>query len=317
MSGFFFACEGTDMPLPKPREDEEKQKFVSRCMSELKEEYPDNPQRLAICFSQWRKRESGDGPMSRSWYEIRDAADVAEVMLYDAIGAFGVTAAQFVKDLQGIRAKAINLRVNSPGGDVFDGVAIYNSLKDHKATVNVVVDGLAASSASFITQAGDSVLMATGATMMIHEPFGMTLGDSADHAKMSETLDKMGGTIASLYAGRAGGDEGFWRGKMKDETWYRAEEAVAANLADGLVHTPKAQAPVGIFNLSKFKHVPEWLNQEIPKPEPEPAPEPVPADTSLLEAMREGIGQVYKKHEIPPHDYKSDIREGILEAQKG
>ena len=241
--------------------------------------------------------------MSRRWYEIRDAGDVAEVMLYDEIGAFGVTAAQFVKELQGIRAKAISLRVNSPGGDVFDGVAIYNSLKDHKATVNVVVDGLAASAASFITQAGDSVLMATGAVMMVHEPFGMTLGDSADHAKMSETLDKMGGTIASLYAGRAGGTEDYWRGEMKAETWYRAEEAVAAKLADGLVHASQAQAPAGIFNLSKFKHVPEWLNQEVPEPTPEPEPIPAP-DTSIIEAIHE----VVKKRELPDYDFALAFR---------
>lgn len=309
------------MPLPKPREDEEKSEFIPRCMRELSEEFPDSKQRAAVCYSQWRKSEEEDrsGPMGKSWYEIRDAnKDVAEVLIYEEIGGWGITAGQFVKDLQAIKARTINLRVNSPGGDVFDGVAIYNALKGHKAAVNVVVDGLAASSASFVTQAGDSVLMATGATMMIHEPFGMTLGDAADHAKMAETLDKMGGTIASLYAGRAGGDEDFWRGKMRDETWYRAEEAVNAKLADGLVQTAQNAKPAGIFNLSRFKNVPEWLNQQPPpEPKPEPIPEPIPDDNPILEALREGVGSIYKKHEIPPHDYKGDIREGIKEALKG
>ncbi|MCJ7510760.1 MAG: Clp protease ClpP [Dehalococcoidia bacterium] len=200
--------------------------------------------------------------MNRTWYEIRDAADgAAEVLLYDEIGSWGITAAEFVKDLRGIKANTINLRVNSPGGDVFDGVAIYNSLKSHKAAVNVVVEGLAASSASFITQAGDTVLMAAGSTMMIHEPHGLTMGDAGDMAKMAETLDKMGDTIASLYAGRAGGTEAEWRDRMRAETWYRAQEAVTANLADGLVQTAQARNQMGIFNLSQFRNVPDWVPQ--------------------------------------------------------
>ncbi len=206
--------------------------------------------------------------MKQSWYEIRDAAPgVVEVLLYDEIGSYGITAKDFIKDLQRIKANNINLRVNSPGGDVFGGVAIYNSLKGHKAAVNVVVDGLAASSASFITQAGDTVLMAEGSTMMIHEPNGMTLGDAGDHATMAEALHKMGDTIAAFYAERAGGTEAQWRERMQAETWYRAQEAVDAKLADGLVQSAQARNPAGIFNLSKFKNVPEWLTQDEPPAE--------------------------------------------------
>jgi len=203
--------------------------------------------------------------MKQSWYEIRDAArGVVEVLLYEEIGSFGVTAKDFIKELKGIKANTINLRVNSPGGDVFDGVAIYNALKTHSATVNVVVDGLAASSASFITQAGDTVLMAEGSTMMIHEPNGLTVGDAAEHSKMTETLNLMGDTIASLYAGRAGGTEAEWRGRMQAESWYRAQEAVDIKLADGLVQSAQARNPAGIFNLSKFHNVPEWLQDAPP-----------------------------------------------------
>lgn len=201
--------------------------------------------------------------MKRTWYEIRDAAgSTVEVLLYDEIGSWGIAAAEFVKDLQRIKANTINLRVNSPGGDVFDGVAIYNSLKNHKAAVNVVVDGLAASSASFITQAGDTVLMAEGATMMIHEPHGMVLGDAEDMEKMGETLGKMGDTIASLYAARAGGTEAEWRKRMRAETWFRAQEAVDAKLADGLIDGQQPQNRVGIFNLSNFENVPDWVPQD-------------------------------------------------------
>lgn len=200
--------------------------------------------------------------MKGNWYEIRDGKnDVVEVLLYDEIGPWGVSAQEFVKELQAINAFAtINLRVNSPGGDVFSGIAIYNALKNHGATVNATVDGLAASIASLITQAGDTVLMATGATMMVHEPNGMTMGDAEAHSKMVETLDKMGGTIASIYAARAGGTEAEWRGRMQEESWYRAQEAVDIKLADGLVEIAENRNPPGIFNLSKFKHVPEWMS---------------------------------------------------------
>lgn len=201
--------------------------------------------------------------MKRSWYEIRNAGDsTVEVLLYDEIGTWGITAKDFVKDLRGIKANTINLRVNSPGGDVFDGVAIYNALKHHPAAVHTVVDGLAASSASFITQAGETVLMAEGSTMMIHEPHGLTLGDAQDHDKMRETLDKMGDTIASLYATRAGGTEAEWRDRMRAESWYRAQEAVDIHLADGLINGQGPQNRVGIFNLSKFRNVPDWVAQD-------------------------------------------------------
>jgi ATP-dependent protease ClpP protease subunit len=198
--------------------------------------------------------------MKQSWYEIRNAKDEeAEVYLYDEIGSWGITAKDFADELKGIKAKTITLRINSPGGDVFDGIAIYNVLKNHPAEVHAIVDGLAASSASFISQAADTVLMATGATMMIHEPYGMTMGAAADHAKMAETLNKMGDTVAAFYASRAGGTEAEWRDRMRTESWYRAQEAVDINLADGLLESAKDQVRVGVFNLSRFRNVPDWL----------------------------------------------------------
>jgi len=293
------------MPLPKPREDEEKNEFVSRCMSELKEEYPDKAQRAAVCYAQWRRKDD-----VKSWYEIRNATEEeAEILIYDEIGYWGVTASDFVKELNGLKAKTITLRVNSPGGDVFDGVAIYNALKRHPASVHAVVDGLAASSASFITQAADTVLMATGSTMMIHEPHGMTMGDAADHAKMSEVLDQMGDNIASFYAGRAGGDEPLWRSRMKVESWYRAQEAVDIGLADGLVGN-KTENRVGIFNLSKFSNVPDWVPQAVAPPIEEPEPEPIPEPSPITEGLREGVAQVVKRPGLPPFDFREAVKAG-------
>ena len=307
------------MPLPKPNKDEDKPTFMGRCMSELKEEYPKQDQRVAVCLTQWSK---GTEDSMKSWYEIRNAtAETAEVLLYDEIGGWGITASDFAKELQGVKAKIINLRINSPGGDVFDGVAIYNALKNHPAAVHAVVDGLAASSASFISQAGDTVLMATGSTMMIHEPNGMTMGDAQDHAKMAETLDKIGDTIASFYAMRAGGDEALWRSRMRAESWFRAQEAVDIGLADGVVGG-KAENRVGIFNLSSFKNVPEWVPQAITPPIDEPQPEPTPEPLSpspIAEALREGVREVVRDPgEVARKAASalSALREGIEEVVK-
>jgi len=258
----------------------------------------------------------------KTWFEIRNAAsETAEVLLYDEIGTWGVTATDFAKELQGVKARTINLRINSPGGDVFDGIAIYNALKNHPAAVHAVVDGLAASSASFIAQAGDTVLMATGSTMMIHEPHGMTMGDASDHAKMAETLDKMGDTIASFYAIRAGGDEPLWRARMRSESWYRAQEAVDIGLADGVVGG-KAENRAGIFNLSKFSNVPDWVPQAvappIEEPKPEPTPEPLPP-SPVAQALREGVREVVRDPGETARKTAaslSALREGIEEVVK-
>src|SRR5512146_1535608 len=119
--------------------------------------------------------------MTRSWYEIKNAAaPEADIYLYDEISSWGVTADQFVKDLNGVKSSAINLFVNSPGGDAFDGMAIHAALSRHPATINATVDGIAASSASFIVQAADRIVMSKGSTMMIHEPYGMTIGSASD-----------------------------------------------------------------------------------------------------------------------------------------
>jgi len=307
------------MPLPKPNKDEDKPAFMSRCMSELKEEYPEQPQRVAVCLAQWSK---GTEDSMKSWYEIKDVGgDTAEILLYEEIGSFGIPAKEFVNQLQSVKAKTINLRINSPGGDVFDGVAIYNALKSHPAAVHAVIDGLAASTASFISQAGDTVLMATGSTLMIHEPHGMTMGDASDHAKMAEALDKMGDTIASFYAGRAGGDEPLWRSRMRVESWYRAQEAVDIGLADGVVGG-KAENRAGIFNLSSFKNVPDWVAQAIVPPIDEPQPEPTPEPLSLspiAEALREGVREVVRDPGEVARKAASSLsalREGIEEVVK-
>jgi ATP-dependent Clp endopeptidase proteolytic subunit ClpP len=178
-----------------------------------------------------------------SWYRvIRDEAGPTRVDIYDEIGGHwlfgGVSAADFVADLAQISGD-LEVHINSPGGDVFDGLAIYNSLAQRPGNVKTVVDGLAASAASFIAQAGTQREISPGAMVMIHEASGVCMGNSADMRELADLLDKVSGNIASLYATHSGNPDG-WRDAMQAETWYTAQEAVDAGLADGLSERPAA-----------------------------------------------------------------------------
>jgi ATP-dependent protease ClpP protease subunit len=134
------------------------------------------------------------------------------------------------------------LHINSGGGDVFDAVAIYSGLRNHKATVNVAVDGIAASAASFIAMAGDTVGIEKPARMMIHDASGLVIGNASDMRDMAELLDDVSDTIAEIYADRAGESTDTWRGRMKSETWYSAQQAVDAKLADSIIGNKPAEA---------------------------------------------------------------------------
>src|SRR5262245_8969950 len=166
------------------------------------------------------------------WYRITNKADAAEVYIYDEIGYWGTTAKDFVDELHAVTAPRIDLHINSPGGDVFDGVAIYQALKDHPAEVISQVDSLAASAASFIAMAGPRIVMTRNATMIIHDAFGIGIGNAADMRDRADRLDKVSENIADIYFQRAGGTVTAWRDAMRAETWYSADEAVAAGLAD-------------------------------------------------------------------------------------
>jgi ATP-dependent Clp endopeptidase proteolytic subunit ClpP len=204
-----------------------------------------------------------------SWYRVirNDAAGAAtRVDIYDEIGGHwlfgGVSAVDFVNELSQIDGD-IEVHINSPGGDVFDGLAIYNSLAQRPGKVTTIVDGLAASAASFIAMAGTQRLICPGAMMMIHEASGVCLGNAADMRETAELLDKVSGNLASIYADRSGRAEG-WRDAMKQETWYTADEAVAAGLAHKVAERPAADAlaAVGQFDLTAYLHAPRLHNAD-------------------------------------------------------
>lgn len=165
-----------------------------------------------------------------AWYSIRNAADgPPQVTIYDEIGYVGVTANQFLDDIS--KLDAFELHLNTPGGEVFDGIAIYEALKQ-RGNVPIVVDSLAASIGSVIAMAGAPLTMARNAQLMIHDGFSMCAGNAADMRKLADTLDKASDNIASIYQERAGQTVDHWRNLMRAETWFGADEAVTAGLAD-------------------------------------------------------------------------------------
>jgi ATP-dependent protease ClpP protease subunit len=187
------------------------------------------------------------GIEAQAWYRITNATspDEAEVMLYDEIGGwYGATADQFIADLRGITAPNLRVRINSPGGSVFEGIAIANALRSHPGNVVVQVDSVAASIASVIAMAGDRVEMAPNAMLMIHEASGVCLGNSADMDEMARLLALISDNIADAYVAKAGGTREQWREAMRAESWYLPEDAVAAGLADEALTVPKTGEPV-------------------------------------------------------------------------
>jgi ATP-dependent Clp endopeptidase proteolytic subunit ClpP len=199
---------------------------------------------------------------------------VAVIRLYDPIDSwgqdYGVSAKEFVSTLDTLpeRVEEIRLHINSPGGDVFDGIAILNALRSHGARVVAVVDGIAASAASFVACGADELVMARNSELMIHDAWGLCVGNAADMAAMAEMLGHLSDNIASIYAEKAGGEVAEWRAAMAAETWYSAEEAVAAGLADR-VDTVSADADAkNRFDLSVFAYA---GRDAAPTPEAHPA----------------------------------------------
>ncbi|MFJ9887172.1 head maturation protease, ClpP-related [Streptomyces sp. NPDC091287] len=231
----------------------------------------------------------------RAWYEIRNAADAdeAELLIYDEIGGwYGNTPGEIVDELRAVTAPNLRVRINSPGGSVFDGIAIANAIRLHPATVTVQVDGIAASAASVIAMAGDRIVMTPQSQLMIHDASGMCFGNASDMTEMAALLDTQSDNIADAYAERAGGTREEWRERMRAESWYLAAEAVAAGLADEVLPSRKAAdepepALTNTWDLSVFRYagrdeapapVTDTTDADVPPVRPVPGPPPARAE---------------------------------------
>lgn len=195
----------------------------------------------------------------RSFYNIKQDEDArhAEILIYDEIASgciadvLGlVSAKRFVSDLMALDVDTITLRINSPGGDVFDGVAIYNALRDHDARVSVKVDGLAASIASVIMLAGDERHVGIGAKVMIHNPWCMTMGESSDMRKTADLLDDIRDGILDVYVDRTGADRDELAAAMGAETWFSSKDALAMGFATAVDESVDSE--VAVRNIARF-----------------------------------------------------------------
>jgi len=229
------------------------------------------------------KAEDGGGEDDRD--EPTTDGDTTIIDIYDEIGWFGTGAADFVRDLRQVATPKIELHINSPGGDVFDAVAIYTSLRQHKAQVHVIVDSLAASAASFIAMAGDKITAMANAMMMIHDPLGLVIGNAADMRELADLLDKHGDNIAAIYAGRAGGKVEDWRAAMLAETWYLADEAYAAGLVDE-VDDADGRPIEDAWDLTVFTRAEPSVAAVATEPPPVPVPTPEPEPAEEADAAR-------------------------------
>jgi ATP-dependent protease ClpP protease subunit len=197
--------------------------------------------------------------------------DTLELLVYEEIGVdwwtgAGVTA-KGVKDAMDAAGafSAIRVRINSPGGDAFEGAAIYSLLRAQGKPVNVFVDGIAASAASIIAMAGETITMSQVAMMMVHNAWTLCAGDAGDMRKCADTLDKVSGSIAQAYVLRTGKSAEEIKAIMDEETWMGAQDCVDAGFATdvasaGEAESAEAMALAGSFRaLKKMRRVPERL----------------------------------------------------------
>lgn len=207
-------------------------------------------------------------PKNNSWFRMQAGHQSdADIYIYDEIGFWGVTAKQFISDLNALGdITHINLHINSPGGDVFEGIAIFNALKTHGASITVYVDGVAASMASVIAMVGNPVIMPENTFMMIHKPFGFTGGDAEDMRTYADLLDKVEAVLLPAYAQKTGKTTDEIAAMLADETWMSGAECLAHGFADQVTPAVKAMACIQSKRTEEFKKMPESIRNMITPP---------------------------------------------------
>ncbi|MDX8121582.1 Clp protease ClpP [Janthinobacterium sp. GMG2] len=251
-----------------------------------------------------------------SWYTIRPSARAgaaasassAEILIYGDIGEswYGdtITASNFVRDVAALDVDHMTVRINSYGGSVTDGIAIHNAIKRHKAHVTTIIDSIAASIASLIAVAGDTVQMAENAAMMIHAPWGWTEGNSVAMREYADMLDTWSEAMATSYASKTGGDRAEILALLTDgkDHWYTAEQALAAKLVDATISALPIAASASLA-LSVKARFDSFVLPQIPAAAAAPTPitpkenptmsgttapvaaAPIPAATALTHAQ--------------------------------
>ena len=227
--------------IATPDADEDKETFMNRCVTDEWDK--------EACMISWEENQ----PENEEEEEMVESKDI---FIYDMIGGGGITAKSIVNELSKAGSNTpINLRINSAGGDVFEGIAIYNSLKKHNGSINVEVEGLAASMASVIMLAGDNISASENSLIMIHNPSVGIQGESKDLTKKAELLDKIKEQMVGIYSTRTGMDSETVVQMMDKETWLTAQEALEVGLVTNVGDAIKVSAT----NDTVFNNAPDWV----------------------------------------------------------
>jgi ATP-dependent protease ClpP protease subunit len=232
--------------------------------------------------------------MAQKWYAFKssDQSDEVELSLYDEIGAFGIGAKQFIAELKEHKGQHIHLRINSPGGEIVEGSAIYNALTRHEGGLTVHIDALAASMASVIAMSGNPVYMADNALLMIHNPWTLAAGESKDLRKQADLLDTMKSNLVRAYQKKSGMEEKAIAKLMDEETWLDAVEAVALGFVDAIedgipaaASAKEMRARFDTFAKAKMENTVISEAAEVSAPAAEPVVEETPVAAEVVESV--------------------------------
>jgi len=238
-----------------------------------------------------------------SWYNLiidKDDSGAADVYILDEIGMYGTSASDFIADVKANsdKEKEVRVHLNSPGGSVFDGLAIYNFLKD-RGNVTTIVDGVAASMASVIFMAGSNRIMPENSLLMIHEPWTGAVGEADDLRKAAETLDKMRDSIAGIYANVTGKDIDVVKDMMAETTWMNGADAEKEGFATMLTDAVEMAAS---FDVAKLTTVPDALAKAVKDKEKE---------MSEIKELQDGLQEAQAKLEESIKDAEAKAKESF------
>jgi len=192
--------------------------------------------------------------MKKNWYSIngKKSAKVADVYIFDEIGSFGVNAQSFISEIKDYKNTPLNVHLNCVGGDVFEGMAIYNVLKKRSARTTVYIEGIAASMGSVVALAADEVIMAENSLFMIHNAWGGAMGEADDLKRTAGVLEKISNEIASIYVKKTNLPLNEVKEMMDEETWLNAQEALDLGFINSVSDAIKVAAK---YDVSKFKNI--------------------------------------------------------------
>lgn len=248
----------------------------------------------------------------------------AVLTIFDDIGFWGVQAKDFVSQLQAVESSDIEVEINSPGGDTFAGVTMYNALRASGKNVTTKAMGVAASAASLVFMAGDKRVMPANTMLMIHDPWMVTVGNAAELRDAADMLDKVGSSVRSTYAARSGLDDAKLTEMLSKDTWLTADEALANGFATEVVEEVAVQAKFDMERAALPEKVaalfkPKSSAPAAPAPAPAPASAPAPAlafADQVVSMAKEAGFESLASHWALTHDTVEKVQAAITSARE-